>query len=96
MLFRSLDDCRVQVIISSGSKKNHDLESIRKLAKRATDTDLDNLSVILKNGQKINKDKLLPCGKIPILFKNGVISQINAMQSVSKWLTSQLEENIIR
>lgn len=92
----SLDDCRVQVIISSGSKKNHDLESIRKLAKRATDTDLDNLSVILKNGQKINKDKLLPCGKIPILFKNGVISQINAMQFVSKWLTSQLEENIIR
>lgn len=94
-IYNSLDDCRIQVTISSGSKKNHNLESIQQLATRATETDLDNLVVILNNGLKISKDELLPSGQIQINFKRDVISQINAMQEVSKWLTAQLNNHTI-
>lgn len=92
----SLDDCRLKVIISSGSKKNANLEAISKLAAYAAETDLEHLSLTLRNGKKINRDILLPGGYIEISFTQGVINQMSAMNSVSKWLTLQLNEHIIR
>lgn len=87
-----INDCAVNVIISSGTKSKNppNLDTIKELASQMSETDLDHLTITLGDGKTITRDKLLPHDKISIPFNNGVIHAVGAMQKASEWLTSFL------